>query len=89
MDDTDSTSNTSFLPGWPSGQRRSLVVTGILWAAAAAIYWLGTESLAGTGDLAVTAVFGALALYYAAMAVFADQTSLERQSGSCRWSWNW
>lgn len=89
MDDTDSTSNTSFLPGWPSGQRRSLVVTGILWAAAAAIYWLGTESLAGTGDLAVTAVFGALALYYVAMAVFADQTRLERQSGSCRWSWNW
>ncbi|MFB6278192.1 MAG: hypothetical protein ABEK75_01680 [Salinibacter sp.] len=89
MSDTGSTSNTSFLPGWPSGQRRSLVVTGILWAAAAAIYWLGTESLAETGDLAVTAVFGALALYYFAMAVLADRATLEKQGGSCRWSWGW
>lgn len=89
MDDTGSSSNGSFLPDWLGGERQNLAIAGILWLVVAAIYWLDMESLAETDDLVVGAIFGALALYYFAMAVFADQTSLERQSGSCRWSWNW
>lgn len=89
MNGTDSGSGGSFLPRWIEGERQNLVVTGILWFAAATIYWLGVESLGETGDLAVGAVFLALALYYFGMAVFTGQTRLEKQGGSCRWSWGW
>lgn len=89
MTDTGRKSNGSFLPDWPEGQRRNLIITGILWAAAATIYWLGVENLAETGDLAVGAVFVALALYNFARAAFADPSSLHAQEKSCRWSWGW
>ena len=87
MNDTGRKSDGSILPGWLEGQRQNLVMTGILWAAATAIYWLFAEGLADTGDLAVGAVFGALALYNFARAAFADPTTLKKKEGSCRWSW--
>ena len=89
MTGTDIESGDSVLPGWFEGERQNLIVAGLLWAAAATIYWLGVESLAETGDLAVGTVFGALALYNFARAAFADPSSLHAQEKSCRWSWGW
>jgi hypothetical protein len=77
------------LPGSFEGERQNLVVAGLLWAAAGTIYWRGAGGLAETGDLAVGAVFAALALYHFARAAFADSSSLRAQKTSCHWSWGW
>lgn len=89
MTEIDSGSDGSFLPSWFEGEPQNRIVAGFLWGTAATIYWLGVESLAETGDLAVAAVFVALALYNFARAVFADLSSLHAQGEFCRWSWGW
>ncbi|MCS3665648.1 hypothetical protein GGP65_003292 [Salinibacter ruber] len=89
MTGTDIESGDSVLPGWFEGERQNLIIAGLLWAAAATIYWLGAGSLAETGDLAVGALFVVLAVYNFARAAFADPSGLHKQENSCRWSWGW
>lgn len=66
--DADGESNDFLVPEWLRGKRQNWIATGILWAAAATIYWLDPGITPDTGDLVVGGVFAALALYSLTMA---------------------
>ncbi len=88
MNDTNGESNDSLFPEWLRGTRQNRIAAGLLWVAAATIYWVDMGSASDTGDLAVAGGFTALALYYFAMA-FVDGSHLRDQARTCRWSWGW
>ena len=88
MNDTDNSSDGVLFPDWLRGSRRSRIAAAVLWAAAAAIYWLGMESVPAIDDIIVVGIFTALALFYLVRAVTDDARSQD-QIGSCHWTWGW
>jgi formate hydrogenlyase subunit 4 len=63
-------------------------MAGILWAAAATIYWLEAGSLSQTGDIVVGVIFAGLALFCLARGLVGSSFS-EDQAPSCRWARGW
>lgn len=73
---------------WLQGPRQNQITAGLLWAAAALVYWLDTESITETGDLVVGVIFAGLGLFYLARGLVGGPATQEDRE-RCLWSWGW